>query len=103
MASFFAFYGRPEDVEGFERHYREVHVPMIDTVDGVREVRVRRTTGTPRGGAPAYHLVTEIAFDDDGALQSALASEAFRNVGKDAAGMCKTFGVDATMLLAEDL
>lgn len=101
MASFTALYGKPDDVEGFERHYRDVHLPMIDGVDGVSETRVQRATGTPRGGEPPYHLVVEVVFSDDAALRAALGSTAFRDVGKDAAEACRKYGVEATMLVTE--
>jgi uncharacterized protein (TIGR02118 family) len=101
MASFTALYTRPADVDGFERHYREAHLPMIDGIEGVSEVRVQRATGTPRGGEPPYHLLVEIVFADDAALRDALGSPAFRDLGKDAMDACRRFGVEATMLLGE--
>lgn len=101
MASFTALYTKPADVEGFERHYRDVHMPLLDGVEGISEVRLQRATGTPRGTEPAYHLIAEIVFTDDEALRAALGSPAFREVGRDAVEACKRFGVEATMVLGE--
>jgi uncharacterized protein (TIGR02118 family) len=101
MASFFALYPEPEDVEGFEEHYREVHLPLMDEVEGVTEMRTTRATGTPRGGDAPYHLVFEAVFESDEALQAALAGEAFREAGRDAAGMAERFGMRPVMLLGE--
>ncbi len=102
MASFFALYPAPDDVEGFERHYREVHLPLIEAVDGVTEVRTTRATGTPRGADPPYHLVFEAVFASDEALQAALRGEAFREAGRDAAAMAERFGMRPVMLLGEE-
>jgi uncharacterized protein (TIGR02118 family) len=102
MASFHVLYSKPEDVEGFEAHYRDTHMPMVDRTPGVTGTRVARGTGTPRGGDPAYHLIAEITFGSDEDLQAALRSEEFRAVGKDAMEMTQRFGVQATMIIAED-
>lgn len=102
MASFLAMYSKPDDVEGFESHYRDTHLPLVDETPGVTGKRAFRGTGTPRGGEAPFHLVTEITFDSDEDLQAALASPEFREVGRDAMAMCQQYGVQATMLLAED-
>ncbi len=103
MASFFALYPEPDDVDGFEQHYRDTHMPMVDNVPGVQEVRSHRVTGTPRGGDSPFHVVTEIVFESDEALREALGSDAFRDMGPDAAGMAQGFGTMPVMLLTEDL
>lgn len=102
MASFFALYPEPDDVEGFEQHYREVHLPLIEAVDGVTEVRTVRATGTPRGGDAPYHLVFEAVFASEEALQEALRGEAFREAGRDAAQMAERFGMRPAMFLGEE-
>jgi uncharacterized protein (TIGR02118 family) len=102
VASFFAMYSKPEDVEGFERYYREEHMPLAGRTPGLTGSRVARITGTPRGTDAPHHLVAELIFEDDDALRAALAGDHFRAVGKDAMEMCQRFGAQATMMLAED-
>jgi uncharacterized protein (TIGR02118 family) len=102
MASFFALYGKPQDVEGFESYYRETHMPLAEGAPGVTSVKVTRGLGSPRGGDAAYHLITEMVFASPEALQEAMSSDVFRAVGKDAMEMCRTYGVEATMIVGGD-
>jgi uncharacterized protein (TIGR02118 family) len=102
MASFFALYGKPQDVEGFETYYRETHMPLAADAPGVTSVKVTRGLGSPRGGDAPYHLITEMVFDSPQAMQEALQSDVFRAVGKDAMEMCQKYGVEATMVVGGD-
>jgi uncharacterized protein (TIGR02118 family) len=103
MASFIALYTKPEDVGGFEAHYRETHLPLVAAWPNVAEVRSTRMTGTPRGADPAFHLMAEIRFTSPEGMAEALQSEAMRAAGKDAIEMCRRFGCEATMLFGEDV
>jgi uncharacterized protein (TIGR02118 family) len=103
MASFVALYTKPEDVEGFEAYYRTQHLPLVSDWPGVTTTRTTRWVGTPRGTEPAYHLMFEAEFASDEALGEALGSDGMRAAGRDAAQMCKQFGIEATMLLGESV
>jgi uncharacterized protein (TIGR02118 family) len=60
-------YGAPTDVEQFEQHYAEVHVPLASKLPGLR----RFTTSHPRGlGTGAPYFVAELWFDDADALKA---------------------------------
>jgi len=76
-------YATPADPEAFDRHYREVHVPLAAKVPGLR----RFTMSHPRGlGAdPGIHLVAELWFDDTDALRAALKSPEMAATAADAA------------------
>jgi uncharacterized protein (TIGR02118 family) len=55
----------------FDKHYRDVHVPLASKIPGLR----RYTLSKPRGlGGPAPYLVAELWFDDAAALKAALRS-----------------------------
>ncbi|MDP9406083.1 MAG: EthD family reductase [Actinomycetota bacterium] len=99
MARFVALYERPDDVDGFEEHYRTTHLPLAQAWPGVRETRVTRFTGTPRGSAPAYYLQFEAEFDSDEEMAAALRSDAGMAAAKDAMAMAQRFGVTPVMLL----
>jgi hypothetical protein len=45
----------------------------------------------------------EAEFASDEALGEALGSDGMRAAGRDAAQMCKQFGIEATMLLGESV
>jgi uncharacterized protein (TIGR02118 family) len=76
-------YGTPEDAAAFDKHYHEVHMPIVERWPGVQRTEVARVTGGPMGSASPYHLITDIHFADAAALDAALGSDAGREAGKD--------------------
>jgi len=60
-----------------------VHVPLVERWPGLQRVEISKVTGGPGGSASPYHLITEIYFADNDALNAALGSEAGREAGKD--------------------
>ena len=76
-------YGTPEDASTFDKHYHEVHMPIVERWPGIERAEVAKVTGGPMGSPSAYHLITEIYFADEDALNAALGSEAGREAGKD--------------------
>jgi len=67
MVRFIALYDQPEDAEAFDRHYREVHIPLAKKLPGLRRYTVSRNVRASRGDA--YYLVAELDWDDLDALQ----------------------------------
>lgn len=80
-----ALYQHPDDPAAFDRHYREVHLPLAQRMPGLRRVEVSRVTGSPGGTSP-YYLMAEMYFDDAASLQAALQSAEGRAAGKDLMG-----------------
>jgi uncharacterized protein (TIGR02118 family) len=76
-------YGKPDDADGFDKHYHDVHMPMVGRWPGIERVEVAKVSGGPMGSPAPYHLITEIYFADEAALNEALSSEAGREAGKD--------------------
>lgn len=102
MASLIVLYTKPDDVDGFESYYRETHMPIAKSLPGLESVSVSRITGTPRGTDAPYHLKGELFFTSNEDMSTALKGEEGMNVSRDAMGMCKRFGVEAEIMLAED-
>ena len=102
MAKFVALYPKPEDVEGFEEHYRTTHIPIVESWPGVQSVRVTRFSGTPRGTDADYHIMVEAEFASDEEMAAALRSEPGAASAQDAMAMAQKFGVKPTMLLGGD-
>ena len=73
----------PSDPEAFERHYREVHVPLSLALPGLRRYTVSRSVTALRGAGPAY-LIAELDWDDLASLRAAFDSEAGRAASADA-------------------
>lgn len=99
MATFVALYQKPEDVAGFEEHYRTVHLPITQRWPGVGATTVTRFASTPRGGEPPYHLMFTAEFASDEEMAAALRSETGMESAQDARAMQERFGVGPAMLL----
>jgi len=76
-------YGTPDDGAAFEKHYHEVHMPIVARWPGLERAEVATVTGGPGGSASPYHLITELYFADNDALNAALGSEAGGEAAKD--------------------
>ena len=81
---FLALYETPADPEAFDRHYREVHIPLGRRLPGLRRYTVSRDVAAVRGGAP-YYLVAELEWDTMDDLRAAFASPEGRATAADAA------------------
>lgn len=80
-------YGTPDDVEAFDRHYAEVHTPIVARYPGLDRIEVAKVVGGPGGTDSPYHLIAEMYFADHEALNTALSSDAGRESGRDFRGM----------------
>jgi uncharacterized protein (TIGR02118 family) len=74
MVRIVALHGIPNDAEAFERHYREIHTPLVQRLPGVRNYRFGRVIRTSDGSGPPYFMVSDTYFDDIEALEAALDS-----------------------------
>ena len=73
MVRFLVLYNKPEDPAAFDRHYREVHIPLTKNLPGLRRYTIGRYATAIRGGEP-YYLIAELEWDDMAALQKAFQS-----------------------------
>jgi len=75
-------YRKPDDVEAFEKHYREIHLPLARKMPGVRRMDVSHFTGSP-GGEPKFYMMAEVYFADKTSMMAALGSPEGKAAGKD--------------------
>lgn len=73
MVRFLVLYNTPEDPTAFDRHYRDVHIPLTKKLPGLRHYTLGRHATVIRGGEP-YYLIAELEWDDMAALQKAFQS-----------------------------
>ena len=85
MVKLIALYRTPADVEAFDKHYYDVHIPLIKKTAGLRKLEVTTITGAPIGETK-YHLVAEMYYDSVDAMNAANASPEGRAAGKDLMG-----------------
>ena len=103
MTTLLVLYRRPEgDGEAqatFERRYATEHLPLVAGTPGLRETRVHRVAEA-LGGETDLVLVTAMQFDDRGALDAGLASDAMRAAGRNLREIAPGL---ATFLVLEDV
>jgi len=93
-----AMYKPPGDKNAFDRHYGDVHTPLVRKLPGLRRLEVARCFGSP-GGEPRYYLVGELYFDNQEAMFAALNSPE----GKAAAKDVRSFAGDLVHMMFADV
>lgn len=73
---------RPADPEGFDRHYFDVHLPLLRTVPGLERVEIARVAGSAIGDE-GYHLVAETFYASREAMDAANASPEGKAAARD--------------------
>jgi uncharacterized protein (TIGR02118 family) len=87
------------DVDAFESHYRDVHVPLAARVPELRRLVLTRTVDGLEGGVPAFYRVAELHFDDADGLHRSSQSEAWQAMRADAGKMIERFGVSLSVAM----
>ncbi len=97
MVKLIALYKTPDDVEAFDKHYNEIHTPLVKKMPGLRKLEAARITGAPIG-EPKHYLIAEMYFDSMNTLNAAMASPE----GKASARDLMSFAANiVTMFYAE--
>ncbi|MGV4984149.1 EthD family reductase [Streptomyces sp. NRAIS4] len=100
-ACFLALYEAPADAGAFDRHYREVHIPLGRRLPGLRRYTVGRDTAPVRGGAP-YYLVATLEWDSLDELRAAFESPEGRATAADAARLAQLAPVRSMIITQEE-
>jgi uncharacterized protein (TIGR02118 family) len=96
-ARFLVIYDTPTDVEAFERHYNNVHIPLAKQYPGLRRYTRSREPAVLIG-EPCY-MVVMLDWDDMAALEAALGSEIGRRTGADAEANLARYATFRGMIL----
>ena len=83
MAKMVVIYRTPKDVEAFNRHYFDVHVPLAKKIPGLRKYEISQGPIATPVGAQDVHLVGILYFDDMAAIQTAFSSPEGQAAGAD--------------------
>lgn len=104
MVRFLVVYPRPTDTAAFDSHYFDVHVPLAKQLPGLRRYTVSRKAA-PIRGPEAFHLVSELDWDDMESLRrdfaSPLGQQTARDVDENLAKLCP--GVHSMVFELEEL
>jgi uncharacterized protein (TIGR02118 family) len=98
---FLALYETPADPGAFDRHYREVHIPLGRRLPQLRRYTVGHDVETLRGGGP-YYLVAELEWDTMDELRAAFASPEGRATAADAARLQEFTSVRSMIFTVDD-
>ena len=93
MIKLIALYKKPADIPAFEKHYYDIHIPLIKKIPGLRKLELTAITGAPIGEVK-YHLMAEMYYDSVDAMNAANASPE----GKASARDLMSFASDIVIL-----
>ena len=83
MARMVVIYRTPKDLEAFDRHYFEIHVPLAKKIPGLRKYEISDgPIATPVGPSDVHRIAT-LHFDDLEAIKKAFASVEGQAAGAD--------------------
>lgn len=82
MIKLVALFKQPADAANFDRHYNDVHTPLMRQVPGLERMEVIRNL-KGFSGTPEYYLIAEMCFKDKEAFDMAMSSPENRAAGKD--------------------
>ena len=101
MVRFLAIYDKPDDPDAFDRHYREVHIPLAKQLSRLRRYTVSRNP-VPTRDRKAYYLIAELDWDDMTSLRHAFETPAGRATADDVANLAPTDKVRTMIYELED-
>ena len=102
MVKFLVLYDTPADPAAFERHYRDVHIPLTKKLPGLRRYTVGRHARLIRGDEP-YYWIAELEWDTIDALQKAFQSPEGQATAQDVANLARYAGVRSMVYEVEEV
>jgi uncharacterized protein (TIGR02118 family) len=100
MVRVLILYNKPEDAQAFERHYREVHLPLVKALPGLQQCTISRNI-VPANESEPYYLVPELDWTDMGALQRAFQSSEGQAIAQDIADNLARFSPGIRSMIYE--
>lgn len=85
MVKLAVLYKKPADVEAFEKHYQEIHLPLAKKMPGLDRAEITHFFGSP-GGDSKYYMMAELFFANKDVMFTALNSEEGKAAAKDVMG-----------------
>jgi uncharacterized protein (TIGR02118 family) len=70
-----ALFGHPEDLDAFEEHYANTHVPLVKKIPNLQRFEAAKIVATPDGSELPYYRMGEMYFEDVEQMQISLASD----------------------------
>lgn len=99
MLKLTVLYTPPSDVEAFEAHYTDVHVPLAASMPGLERMEASVCVGTPDGSPAPYHRIAELYFADADAMSASFGTEQGRRTAADASELAARTGSTVSMVI----
>ena len=84
---------KSEDIDAFEKHYEEVHLPAAAKSPHLRKLVAIRTDSNLDGAEPSFYRVAELHFESEADLHASEQTPEFAAMRADAGVMIERFGV----------
>ncbi|HEY3035020.1 MAG TPA: EthD family reductase [Streptosporangiaceae bacterium] len=68
-------YTKPEDTDAFDRHYFDIHLPLVHKIPGLRRAETGRFIDVLGGGEQSFYRVAELYFPDQATMDAGIASD----------------------------
>ncbi len=88
MVKLVAMYKTPSDIEMFEKHYFEKHMPLVDKIPGLIKSEVSKLKVLP-GTESLYFMMAEMYYDDMDAFNAAMGSPEGKASARDLVNFAK--------------
>lgn len=98
MVKLTVLYGHPTDSAAFDKHYAEVHTPLVHKLPGLARFEAAKVVGSPTGEQPDYYLIAELYFENMEQFQASMGSAEGRATGRDVPNFASG---GATMFISE--
>lgn len=100
-AHLLVLYPKPNDVEKFDRAYREEHLPLAGPkLEGATGVVTKRVVG-PAFAPPPYHLISDVSFPTIEALKACATSKGGKEALEHAASI-SSGGAPMVIVVVDD-
>ena len=92
MVKLIALYKTPADIVQFEKHYFEVHMPLVEKIPGLLKSELSMLSGLP-GQESKFYMMAEMYFDNMDRLNEGMASPEGKAAGRDLMSFAKEYVV----------
>jgi uncharacterized protein (TIGR02118 family) len=67
-------YGYPQDPDGFDRYYRDIHIPLARKMRGLKGWTIGKCQSVTPGEQPPYYMIVGLYADSREAMEAILAT-----------------------------
>ncbi len=88
MVKLIALYKKPDGIEAFEKHYFEIHVPLVNKIPNLIKTEFTKLNSFT-GQDTKFYMMAEMYFENIDKLNEGMASPEGKTSGRDLMGFAK--------------